>query len=99
MTMKPSRLGDLRKEEDQECVPAHRGKAKGGKQRSRGGSRPYRPKGKANQAGQEHPSDPSYFGKGKDKGGRGKGKGKAKDKGDKGTSYKGAKKRKSEGFG
>ena len=28
MTMKPSRKGDLRKEEDQECVPAHREKQK-----------------------------------------------------------------------
>ena len=75
--------------------PSPPGRAKGGKQRSRGRFRPYRSKARAFQAeGQEHPSDPSYYGKGKgtgrDKGGKGKGKG--NDKGDKGKFFKGAKK-------
>ena len=65
--------------------PGSPGRTKGGKQRSRGRFRPYRSKGRANQAdGQEHPSDASYYGKGKgkgrDKSGKGKGKSKGKEK-------------------
>ena len=71
--------------------PGLPGRATGDKQRSRGRFRRYRSKGRANQAyGQEHPSDPSCYGKGKGKDKGGKGKGKGKHKGDKGKSLKGA---------